>query len=94
MIKSASAPVRGGQTGAEARLSSDGQRSIQPLPRRQDGFVGVRLQVRVALSGLEALVTQKVLDLVEGHPFLHQPRGTGVPHGVRRIVRDGPLVAV
>ncbi|GHJ40669.1 hypothetical protein Sm713_62780 [Streptomyces sp. TS71-3] len=38
--------------------------------------------------------TQEVLDLVERDPLLDEPRGTGVPHGVRRIVRNELLLAV
>ncbi len=31
--------------------------------------MGIRLEVRVALGGLEALVAEEVLDLVEETPF-------------------------
>lgn len=54
----------------------------------------IRLKVCVALSGLEALVAQEMLNLVERHSLLNEPRGAGVAHGVRRVVRDNLLLAV
>lgn len=54
----------------------------------------VRLKMRVALCGLEALVAQEVLDLVERHPFLDKPRSTRVTHGVWRVVWNEQLLSV
>lgn len=79
---------RPARTGEKERSCCDGERGFHPLPCSEDGLVRVRLQVSVALGGLEALVAQEVLDLVERDSLLDQPRGAGVTHGVRRVVRD------
>lgn len=66
------APVQAGQ-GLRNRLCGDRERGFHPFPGPEDGLVRIRLQVGVALGGLEALMAKEVLDLVEGDPFLDQP---------------------
>src|SRR5690606_25022759 len=82
------------RTGVEERSCSYGERGFHSLPGSQDCLVSVRLQVGVALRGLEAFMAEEVLDLVERDSLLHQPRGAGVAHGVRWVVRDGLLLTV
>lgn len=53
------------EDGTKERLCSDGERNFHALPGSEYGLVRVRLQVCVALGGLETLVTEEVLDLVE-----------------------------
>lgn len=48
----------------------------------------------ISLSRVIALVTEEMLDLVQGDALLHQPRRAGVPHCVGRIVRDRPWFPV
>lgn len=55
--------------GAELHSCRDGECNVQLLPRFEHCVVGIRLEVRVALGGLEALVAEEVLDLVEETPF-------------------------
>lgn len=54
---------------------NNGERSFHALPGSEDGPVGVRLEVGIALSGLEALMAEEVLDLVERLPS-HADRPT------------------
>ncbi len=56
-----------------ARLCDDSERGFHAFPGSQHGLVGVRLEVCVALGGLEALVAQKVLDFVKRDSLLYQP---------------------
>lgn len=73
-------------------ITCDGERGSHPLPCSEDGLMRIRLQVGIALSGLEALVAEEVQDLVEGDSLLDEPRGACVPHGMRRVVRGGVAV--
>lgn len=54
-----------GADGGEGCLRSDGERGFHPLPYSEDGLVRVRLEVGVALGGLDAFVAEEVLGLVE-----------------------------
>lgn len=70
------------------------QLRFQSRPCAQDGLMGVRSQMGISLSRVIALMTEEVLDLIQGNALLYQPRGTRMAHCVGWVVRDRPQLPI